>query len=825
MRDATNPQRPSGPELSLRRLIDLSGECMAALDLEGKVLLVNAALCQALGAEPAVGTAAEELLFPADREAWRECWARLGPDAQVSVTARLHDGESALMWSLRRSDAEQAVYVAGRAARVDVDLQRSAVHLEVLRSVVANLPLVLFAVDTRGHIILLEGRGLAAVGLQPYNLEPDNLESDSLKSDSLKSDNLEPDSAAPLGSDGDGVDLGGPEAASAGRGARSAFEVFAGIPSLLDGVRRALAGAALRGVFEFLDRSFETWTAPFTDSRGRLQGVIGVASDVTDNVRSERRLRDLNDKLEVARDEAVEASRAKSAFLANMSHELRTPLNAIIGYSEISLDELRGQAAREAEDRAVVAPGPLGQLCNDVQKIHVAGTHLLGIISDILDLSKIEAGRMELHVESFSIQAMLDDVVATAGRLVGQNDNQFEVHAAPDLGDMTADLTKVRQILFNLLSNAAKFTEHGKVVLELLRTQSSGGEPLFEFSVTDSGIGMSPEQKERLFQTFYQGDSSTTRKYGGTGLGLAITRRFVQMMGGEITVQSALGSGSTFRVRLPLKVLGHFNVEDAALLSARLNAAVEDIKPAPQAMLVIDDDPNVYDMMERILSREGLDVYGAANGKEGLALARKLKPVVIALDIMMPGMDGWSVLQAIRADAELKDTRVVIVSMLDERPLGMALGADDYLTKPLRREQVLACIQRLVPVRDGYILIVEDDESLRELLQRTLIEEGWSVRIAGTGRAALDLIEQSRPGLILLDLRIPEIDGFDVIASIRSRPEFVRVPITVMTALDLSRDDWERLTGRVEQVIQKGLYSRNRLMREVRRLAAHFVGR
>ncbi|MBA3546234.1 MAG: response regulator [Nannocystis sp.] len=809
MHDATNPQRPSAPELSLRRLIDLSGECMAALDLEGKVLLVNAALCQALGGEPAVGTAAEELLFPADREAWRECWARLGPDAQVSVTARLHDGEAALMWSLRRSDAEQAVYVAGRAARVEVDPQRSAIHLEVLRSVVANLPLVLFAVDTRGHIILLEGRGLAAVGLQPYNLGPDSLEPD--HPDLLVAGNPQE---------------GNHESGGSGRGARSAFEVFAGIPSLLDGVRRALAGAALRGVFEFLDRSFETWTAPFTDSRGRLQGVIGVASDVTDNVRSERRLRDLNDKLELARDEAIEASRAKSAFLANMSHELRTPLNAIIGYSEIALDELRGQAAREAEDRAVVAPGPLGQLCNDVQKIHVAGTHLLGIISDILDLSKIEAGRMELHVETFSVQAMIDDVVATTGRLVGQNDNQFDVHAAPDLGDMAADLTKVRQILFNLLSNAAKFTEHGRVVLEVLRTQPTGSaEPWFEFSVTDSGIGMSPEQKERLFQTFYQGDSSTTRKYGGTGLGLAITRRFVQMMGGEISVQSALGSGSTFRVRLPPQVIGHFNLEDPALQSARLGAAIEAVKPAPQAMLVIDDDPNVYDMMERILSREGLDVYGAATGKEGLALARKLKPVVIALDIMMPGMDGWSVLQAIRADAELKDTRVVIVSMLDERPLGMALGADDYLTKPLRREQLLACIQRLVPVRDGYILIVEDDESLRELLQRTLIEEGWSVRIAGTGRAALDLIEQSRPGLILLDLRIPEIDGFDVIASIRSRPEFVRVPITVMTALDLNRDDWERLTGRVEQVIQKGLYSRNRLMREVRRLAAHFVGR
>jgi signal transduction histidine kinase/DNA-binding response OmpR family regulator len=769
-----------GQTLSLRRLIDLASECMAVLDLEGRLVVVNAAWRQALGGEPELGAAAESQLRPEDREAWREAWSRLGSDAQLSVAARLRGSDVPLLWTLRRSDAEQVVYVAGRVAPAEAEVQRSAVHLEVLRSVVANVPLVLFAVDTRGQIILLEGRGLAAVGLEAHMWDPQRSESR------------------------------GPS--------KSAFDVFAGIPPLLDGVRRALTGAALRGAFEFLDRSFETWTAPFSDSRGRMQGVIGVASDVTENVRSERRLRDLNEKLETARDEAIEASRAKSAFLANMSHELRTPLNAIIGYSEIAQDELSGQVG--------VAGGvAASQLSTDVQKIHVAGTHLLGIISDILDLSKIEAGRMELHLESFPVATMIADVVATAQRLVAQNDNHFEVRAEPELGEMTADLTKVRQILFNLLSNAAKFTEHGTVTLEVTRTKGglgAGGDadaPCFEFSVRDSGIGMSPDQQDRLFQTFYQGDSSTTRKYGGTGLGLAITRRFVQMMGGEIVVSTSLGSGSTFRVRLPVK--GQGQVVDA-LATPRISAATPEVV-TPQAMLVIDDDPNVYDMMERILSREGLDVYGAATGKEGLALARRLKPVVIALDIMMPGMDGWAVLQAIRADPELAETRVVIVSMLDEKPLGMALGADDYLTKPLRREQLLASIQRLVPVRDGYILIVEDDEALRELLQRTLIEEGWSVRIAETGRAALDLIEQSRPGLILLDLRIPEIDGFDVIASIRSRPEFVRVPITVMTALDLGREDWERLTGRVEQVIQKGLYSRNRLMREVRRLAAHFV--
>jgi DNA-binding response OmpR family regulator len=491
-----------------------------------------------------------------------------------------------------------------------------------------------------------------------------------------------------------------------------------------------------------------------------------------------------------------------------MSHELRTPLNAIIGYSEIVLEELRGRA---------------DQVATDIRKIHTAGNHLLGIISDILDLSKIEAGRMELHVETFAVKGMLDDVVATAQRLMAQNGNVFEIRAAPDLDDMTADLTKVRQILFNLLSNAAKFTANGRVALEVRRER--GDDPTldwFVFTVADSGIGMSNEQTERLFQTFYQADSSTTRKYGGTGLGLAISRRFCQMMGGEIAVESAPDVGSTFRVRLPARVSGALAVQEEGL---REPEGVErgPSSSAPQAMLVIDDDPNVYDLMERILSREGLEVYGAATGKEGLALARKLKPVVIALDIMMPGMDGWAVLQAIRADPELCKTAVVIVSMLDEKPLGMALGADDYLTKPLRREQLLASIQRLVPVRDGYILVAEDDEGLRELLQRTLLEEGWSVRLATTGEQALEMIAQSRPGLVLLDLKIPGLDGFEVLSRIRGRAESARVPVAVMTGMELSREDWERLSGRVEQVIQKGMYSRNRLMREIRRLAAHFV--
>jgi signal transduction histidine kinase/CheY-like chemotaxis protein len=680
------------------------------------------------------------------------------------VTARGAGREVAFAWTLQQSAADQAVYVVGQPAEVQ---QRGAIHLEVLRSVVANLPLVLFAVDTRGEVVLLEGQGLAAIGLTPLEVH----------------------------------------------GARSAFEVFRGLPPLCDGIRRALAGAALRGVFEFLDRHFETWTAPLHDEQGRLHGAIGLASDVTEAVMSERRLRELNEKLEVARDEAIEASRAKSAFLANMSHELRTPLNAIIGYSEIAIDELRSLVARTGGTELV-------QLCADIGKIHVGGTHLLGIISDILDLSKIEAGRMELHVETFTVQSMIDDVGGD-GPAPGRPERQ-RVRGARPAGarrdDGRPDQGPADPVQLAEQRGQVHRGREGDARGDA--RAADGRRAVHRVRVIDSGIGMSADQKEHLFQSFYQGDSSATRKYGGTGLGLAISRRFIQMMGGEVTVQTSLGAGSTFRVRLPAQVSGRTLPPEAP--SAVAHPPEE---AAPQSMLVIDDDPNVYDMMERILSREGLDVYGAATGKEGLALARRLKPVVIALDIMMPGMDGWAVLQAIRADPELKDTRVVIVSMLDEKPLGMALGADDYLTKPLRREQLLACIQRLVPVRDGYILLVEDDEALRELLQRTLIEEGWSVRIAETGKIALDLVQQSRPGLILLDLKIPEVDGFEVIANIRSRPEFQQVPITVITAVDLGREEWERLQGRVEQVIQKGLYSRNRLLREVRRLATHFLVR
>ncbi|MCY1055830.1 response regulator [Nannocystis sp. SCPEA4] len=756
---------PNLVSASVSRLLDLSSDWLAVIGPSGELQAANVGLRQMFG-DPPLGITFVDLLRPVDQPAFIDAWRRACGGETARVVCRPRAGELAVAWTMVQEPGCEEVCVVGRPAEDPRALQG-----EVLRSVVANVPIVLFATDARGALLLLEGRGLAALGLEPRGY------------------------------------LGEP-----------VYEVFAGLPALLDGVRRALKGLSLRGVFEFTDRHFETWTAPFHDAHGTQLGAIGVATDISESVRSEQRLRELNEKLEVARDEAIEASRAKSAFLANMSHELRTPLNAIIGYSEIVLEELRGRR---------------DQVAVDVHKIHGAGNHLLGIISDILDLSKIEAGRMELHIETFAVQNMLADVCNTAQRLMSTNNNAFDLHLADELGEMTADLTKVRQVLFNLLSNAAKFTERGRIALEVRRLPSAAaeaGEPRdrsqdwFEFVVADNGIGMSAEQTNRLFQTFYQGDSSTTRKYGGTGLGLAISRRFCQMMAGEIAVESTPGTGSTFRVRLPARVIGQSLPADEGAREPSLPLGPRS-EAAPQAMLVIDDDPNVYDLMERILSREGLEVYGAATGKEGLALAKRLKPVVIALDIMMPGMDGWAVLQAIRADLDLKGTAVVVVSMLDEKPLGLALGADDYLTKPLRREQLVASIQRLVPVRDGYILVVEDDEGLRELLQRTLLEEGWSVRVASTGPQALDLIEKSRPGLILLDLKIPELDGYEVLQRIRSRPEFVRVPVAVMTAFELARDDWERLGGRVEQVIQKGMYSRNRLMREIRRLAAHFVRR
>ncbi len=528
------------------------------------------------------------------------------------------------------------------------------------------------------------------------------------------------------------------------------------------------------------------------DESGTLLGYTKVARDITEPKRAEAELR-------AAKVAAEVANRAKSTFLANMSHELRTPLNAIIGYSEM--------LGEDAEDRG------LDDLIPDLDRIHSAGKHLLGLINDVLDLSKIEAGRMELYLETFDLAEMVRDAVATVGPMAEKAHDLIRIDLPDGLGALHADLTKVRQGLLNLLSNAVKFTERGTIAVRGRREAGPAGSAWIVLEVADDGIGMTPEEQARLFRPFVQADGSTTRKYGGTGLGLTITRRFCQMMGGDIAVRSEAGVGSTFTIRLPADVEGR-----PGDVHAPNPIGLARPRGEGYSVLVIDDDPTVGDLMARVLAREGFRVEYAAGGELGLARARASKPDAITLDVMMPGMDGWSVLHALKADPELAAIPVILVSFLDDKNLGYALGASEYLSKPIDRARLASILKTYR--REGapaLALVVDDDSDARAMVRQILEKEGWSVVEADDGSEGLKLAERSRPDLVVLDLTMPRVDGFDFAAEFRLRPEGAGVPILVVTARDLSAHDHARLGGKVESILRKGSTSRSDLLAEVRR--------
>jgi len=515
------------------------------------------------------------------------------------------------------------------------------------------------------------------------------------------------------------------------------------------------------------------------------------------------KLEEINQELSTARDAAEEANRAKSAFLAQMSHELRTPLNAIIGYGELLIEE--------AEDDGNT------DLIEDLQKIIEAGRHLLTLINDVLDLSKIDAGKMELHSETFELAPLLDGVISTVEPLAKKNGNELTLNCSSDIGEMHADLTRVRQVLLNLLSNACKFTEAGKIEVTAERVDE-GDAPLIRFQVKDTGIGMTPEQLGKLFQTFTQADSSTTRKYGGTGLGLSISRKFCELMGGQITVESRSGEGSTFTVLLPAKEPSEKTETKVTTETPKPISPSKATQSAP--VLVIDDDESSRDLLKRFLSREGFDVEVAASGAEGLKLAHQLKPQFITLDVMMPEVDGWAVLSELKSDPDLCDVPVIMVTMVDDENLGYALGATDYLTKPVNRDRLLKLAERhrRSPPANGSVMIVEDDETTRELLRRMLQGPNWTISEAANGRIALETLAEVDPSLILLDLMMPEMDGFEFLSEIRKKPHWRSIPVIVVTAKELTADDRRRLNGGMTRVLQKGCCSREELLKEVREM-------
>jgi signal transduction histidine kinase/DNA-binding response OmpR family regulator len=544
--------------------------------------------------------------------------------------------------------------------------------------------------------------------------------------------------------------------------------------------------------------------------QARVDDIQRVDDRLADEVRERKLMESLlahNVKIaDEARERAEEANRTKSEFLANMSHELRTPLNAIIGYSEI----LEEDAADQGQD----------SLINDIKKIRNAGKHLLSLINDVLDLAKIESGKVDLYLESFDVNKMVKDVVDTLQPTCEKNNNKMVINCPDNIGLMRSDFTKVRQSLFNLLSNASKFTHNGEVKLtveqQIIKAKTGESQKFLHFIVQDTGIGMKPEHCKKLFQAFSQADSSTTRKYGGTGLGLAITQNFINMMGGEVMVESEYGVGSTFILRLPQ--IAH-QVATKAEEFDESTATVSSILINPlhtKTVLVIDDNHHDRKFLHRYLTGEGYNVVMAVNGKQGLQMAKEIVPDMITLDVMMPEMDGWETLVALKNDPFLVNIPVVMSSIIEDRHLAQTLGAVDYLSKPVDKERLIKVVDKhIARSARGPILVIEDDPDTLEITCGFLVQAGWSIQAAENSREAIEIIEKSPPMLILLDLMMPEMDGFEVIKKLRYHPQWQLIPIIVITSVELSTSEYAQLSKQVQNIFQKGKYELQDLLNEV----------
>lgn len=499
---------------------------------------------------------------------------------------------------------------------------------------------------------------------------------------------------------------------------------------------------------------------------------------------------------EEARQQAEGANRTKSSFLASMSHELRTPLTAIIGFSEMLLAEAQDAGRTESAE--------------DLQRIMDSAKHLLQLINEILDLSKIEAQKMELHLERFEVANVIREVRNTITPLISKRENRLTVTMAADIGSIHADITKLRQSLLNLLSNANKFTEAGEVRLDVTRFTRDGVAYL-RFAVADTGIGMTPAQLGKLFQAFQQADSSTSRKYGGTGLGLVITKKFCELMGGGVTVTSEPGVGSTFTIELPAE--GR-KIEPKAVTPGTSTAPT-----AARTVLVLSPDRNVHLLVAETLKDTGCVLRIAPSGAEGVRLAKEIRPVLITLDASGPTADGWSVMGQLKSDLDLAPIPVILLTLKDgQADAGFTLGAAEFMAKPVDSVLLSRVMQRHLRFPpDGHVLLVEDDPLLREMMTRMIENEKYPVTVAENGLRALELVKQNMPKLIVLDIMMPVMDGFQFLGELRQRKEWEQIPVVVLTAKTLSPEEREFLSARTASVLQKGASVRGDVIANIRR--------
>ncbi len=518
------------------------------------------------------------------------------------------------------------------------------------------------------------------------------------------------------------------------------------------------------------------------------------------NFTLEQRVAGRTRELAKATKTAEEANKSKSSFLAKMSHELRTPLNAIIGYSEMMLEE--------ANDDGNTTRG------EDLNKVLSAARHLLGLINDVLDISKIEAGKMELYIESFEIHRLVADVATTITPLVQKKGNTLYVDCPPEIGVMQADATKIRQMLLNLLSNASKFTEKGGITLAVERDPNG---QIIHLKVSDTGIGMTPEQMGRLFQVFSQADASTTSKFGGTGLGLVISRQFARMMGGDITVDSTAAVGTTFTITLPLQVQ---QIQSKIVTSAgdtmppmgaRLTASTAG------SVLLVDDDPTLRRTVSQYLQKNGFTVTPVGSGEEAFDLLKQQVPDLILLDTMMPGMDGWATLTRIRNMPALNGVPVVLHGAIADSDHAYQLGATGIIQKPSELAQIALELKKHLSPEAGEcdVLLVEDDPPTCDMMRRILEREKWRVRAAANGQLALRVLEQVIPAAVVLDLKMPIMNGFQFLDRVQAHAAWRSIPVFVFTSMDITQEIRDRLAGCAAGIFQKGNYSREELLQRV----------